>query len=356
MMLSMKKKTYIVSAFLGVLCTILLLQLGFNGSTENFLAALRWKSVGSFTLNAPTVQCVNNQSIITLSWSVSKNADAYSVERMPSSGSWRTISSGLSSQTFMDSSLGSATGAFNYRVKSSNYRSKVFSNTQQVILAGCYAVPVTPTPIPVSSNYPLHKNITATVFWVGEPIGNGSSEDNSISAWDDTWEADYGGYDDYSYIRTAANNYFPTAFIPKENPFYLDLPYNDYTNNGNRKTNAMTVVPWANTKTWGPYESMLKNQWVKLIRNGMTCYGQIEDSGPYQYDDYLYVFGDGSIQPKSKLANNAGLDVSPALRDCLQFQGLNNADNKVDWQFVNFADVPNGPWKQIITTSQINWP
>jgi len=208
----------------------------------------------------------------------------------------------------------------------------------------------TPPIATTTSQYFLHKNITSTVFWVGEPQGGGSSEDNALSAWDDEWQKDFGGFDD----PANRNGYYPVGFTPKENPFYLDLPYNDFNDNGNRKANAKQVVPWANEKTWGAEESMMKNRWVKLIRNGVTCYGQIEDAGPYQYDDYAYVFG--TSLPKSKLANNAGLDVSPALRDCLKFVGLNDDSNRVDWQFIKAADVPAGPWSQIITTSQINWP
>ncbi|MBA3285845.1 MAG: hypothetical protein H0U27_12410, partial [Nitrosopumilus sp.] len=56
-----------------------------------------------------------------------------------------------------------------------------------------------------SSKYPIHKNITATVFWIGEPVGNGSSEDNTLSAWDDEWQKNYGGYDDY----VNRNGYYP---------------------------------------------------------------------------------------------------------------------------------------------------
>ena len=236
------------------------------------------------------------------------------------------------------------------------------TSTPQTPYTTPYATPYTtpapsyPTPAQSSSQYPLHTNITAAVFWVGEPVGNGSSEDNALSAWDDDWQDNYGGFDDYSYIRTAANNYFPTGFTPKENPFYLDLPYNDFNNNGSPKSNRKTVVPWANEKNWGNQESMMKNRWVKLSRNGVVCYGQIEDAGPYQYDDYNYVFSTTDARPKSTTANNAGMDVSPALRDCLKFSGVNNVSNKVDWQFVNSTDVPNGPWKVIVTTSGINWP
>ena len=213
--------------------------------------------------------------------------------------------------------------------------------------------PSTPPVSTASTKYSLHTGIIATVFLVGEPQGGGSSEDNALSAWDDEWQKNYGGFDD----PQNRNGYYPVGFTPKENPFYLDLPYNDFNDNGTPKSNRTTVVPWASEKSnWGDRESMMKNRWVKLTRNGVVCYGQIEDAGPYEYNDYNYVFGTADPRPKSKTANNAGLDVSPALRDCLEFNGWNNALNKVDWQFVDQKDVPNGPWKEIITTSQINWP
>jgi hypothetical protein len=198
--------------------------------------------------------------------------------------------------------------------------------------------------------YPVHTAITAAVFWVGEPVGGGSSENNALSAWDDAWLSHYGGVDD-PVNRTG---YFPAGFIPQENPFYLDLPYNDFTDAGTRRADALVVIPWASDRAWGPEESLMKNRWVKLMRNGRTCYGQIEDAGPYVYDDAAYVFG--MAQPRSQQANNAGLDVSPALRDCLGFSGINNVDNQVDWQFVEAGDVPAGPWTQIITTRQVYWP
>ncbi|HEX5429896.1 MAG TPA: hypothetical protein VFX17_02325 [Patescibacteria group bacterium] len=212
----------------------------------------------------------------------------------------------------------------------------------------------TPTPVPPPSpKYPLHTNITATVFWVGEPVGNGSSEDNSISAYDDLWEHDYGGFDDYSYLRTAANNYFPTNITPKQNPFYLDLPFDDINN----KTayTWRSNIPWYTGNTSKGFSDM-KNRWVKIQKGSAICYGQIEDAGPYVYNDSNYVFGSSDARPASQKASNAGMDVSPALRDCLGFDGLNNDENKVDWQFVDDADVPNGPWKILVTTQQVNQP
>jgi hypothetical protein len=89
--------------------------------------------------------------------------------------------------------------------------------------------------------YPVHTNITATVFWIGEPVGNGSSEDNALSAYDDQWKAHYGGFDDYRSVRRSP--YFP-SFKPRENPFYLDVPYNDFADNASPRADR-TAVPWA---------------------------------------------------------------------------------------------------------------
>jgi hypothetical protein len=206
---------------------------------------------------------------------------------------------------------------------------------------------------PVKFSYPLHTNITATVFWVGEPVGGGSSEDNALSAWDDDWQKHYGCFDDHA----KRNGYYPQNCTPKENPFYFDLPYDDFdwdTGDG-RRTNASQVIPWTSSKKWGENESMLKNRWIKIMKGNNVCYAQWEDAGPYVYNDANYVFGTNDVRPKSKEANNAGMDVSPAVRDCLKFDGLNNDTNKVSWQFLEAAEIPAGPWKDIPTTSGTFW-
>jgi hypothetical protein len=213
-----------------------------------------------------------------------------------------------------------------------------------------------------SAAYPLHTNITATVFWIGEPKGNGSSENNAVSAWDDDWLNHYGGVDDYRHVRKAARNYFP-AFSPKENPFHFDLPYNDFGPKGRPRQDRKAVVPWASSlkddlaasKRRGRPFSLLKNRWIKLMRDGKVCYAQWEDSGPYVYDDTRYVFGSDDPRPRNRRANSAGIDVSPAVRDCLGFKGVNNDRNKVDWQFVERAAVPDGPWLRVATTRQVAW-
>jgi hypothetical protein len=219
------------------------------------------------------------------------------------------------------------------------------------------------------SRYPVHTNITATVFWIGEPKGNGSSESNAISAYDDAWEQHYGGYDNYRVVRRPPDYDAGLGFTPKENPFYLDLPYDDI-NDRQAFADRWNVVPWAAHylahRSAGSAFSLMKNRWVKIWRMvagvTYTAYGQIEDAGPYVYDDEAYVFGHTNARPASELANNAGLDVSPALRDYLHFTGSSLSDqqngdsNKVNWQFVDDDQVPAGPWTVMVTTRQVYQP
>ena len=190
--------------------------------------------------------------------------------------------------------------------------------------------------------YPLHKNIIATTFWIGEGAsGSNAFISNAASAWDDNLQAHYGGADD----PNSRNGFLPAAFTPKENPFYFALPYNDFNGNGDRKPDANKIIYWAAASSWDSSQSMLKNQWIKITKNGTTVYAQWEDVGPFGENDSHYVFGQAA--PTSQGNDNAGLDLSPAVQTYLN---LNGEDN-VDWQFVNASDVPDGPWKNIITTS-----
>jgi hypothetical protein len=142
---------------------------------------------------------------------------------------------------------------------------------------------------------------------------------------------------------------------PKENPFYLDLPYDD-VNDPTGFKNRCAVIPWANDPGYAgrcndQNFSYMKNRWVKLIGpNGNTCYGQVEDAGPAIYHDSAYVFG--SARPASGKFNNAGMDVSPALNGCLGFSELDGESDKVSWQFV--SSPPSGPWTRIVTTRQVS--
>lgn len=197
-----------------------------------------------------------------------------------------------------------------------------------------------------STRYPLRQNITVTIFWVGE---EGNEENNYIpnlqSVWDDKWLEHYGGVDD----PNNRNGYFPTNFTPLENPFYYALPYNDFDENGERKAEVDQVIYWSGEQGWGELESMCKNRWIKIIKGNKSVYAQWEDAGPFREDDADYVFGDAL--PKNELNDDAGLDVSPAVRDFLSLSDI----DVVNWRFVDFSEVPAGPWTEIITTSQIYW-
>jgi hypothetical protein len=198
-----------------------------------------------------------------------------------------------------------------------------------------------------SQKYPLHRNITTTTFWIGEESGPDNHYiPNTMSAWDSKWTEHFGGVDD----PNNRNGYLPAAFTPNENPFYFGVPYNDFDENGNRKQDVQTVIPWASERIWSADESICKNRWVKIVKGDKTAYAQWEDVGPFGEDDTGYVFGSTAV-PRSEINNHAGLDVSPAVRDYLGLSGM----DACDWQFVDANDVPDGPWKQILTTSNVYW-
>ncbi len=208
--------------------------------------------------------------------------------------------------------------------------------------------PPTTTPPPTSvGSYPLKTNIVATTFWVGQgPSADTGWTNNYDSAWDTWWQEHYGGYDD----PNNRNGYYPAGFTPKENPFYVAIPYTDYGDAG-RKSNAFSVVPWSNEKSsWGSQESMIKNRWVRITKGGKTVYAQVENSGPGPTDDWQYVFG-SNAQPTTDFGWKAGIDVSPAVRDYLTLGPVDN----VAWQWVDASQVPAGPWKNIVTTRQSCW-
>jgi len=198
-----------------------------------------------------------------------------------------------------------------------------------------------PIPTPIwSEQYPVHKNIYATLFWVGEKASGANDYiPNEASAWNSLWLENFGGIDN-PYTR---EGYFPKGFTPKENPFYFALPYNDFSNSG-RKASA-AFIPWYYSDV-SDTVSLLKNRWIKIKHKNEICYAQWEDVGPFEEDDYDYVFL--NKKPKNE---RAGIDLSPSLKHCLKMATNGN----VDWQFIDEVQVPDGPWKEIITTSQVNW-
>lgn len=182
-----------------------------------------------------------------------------------------------------------------------------------------------------------HTNVITTVFWVGEGAdAENAFISNTSSAWDTDWQSHFGGLDD----PNERNGWFPAGFIPKENSFYVALPYNDIDEKGHRKKDAKNC-PLARDDH---IASWCKNAWVAIRYHGNIAYAQWEDVGPNNEDDAAYVFSNAA--PKNTFGVHAGLDVSPAVRDYLGLDG----DDLTDWTFVDEDDVPDGPW--FITTTR----
>ena len=186
--------------------------------------------------------------------------------------------------------------------------------------------------------FPWKKEIVTTVFWIGEEPSGNNPVPNQSSSWDKNWSKSYGGFDDPNPAHRS--DYIPVRFTPHQNPFYCALPYNDKASTGHRPE-APQVVPWFKEAYQGPAVSVCKGRWLAIRKGNKVVYAQWEDAGPFRTDHWQYVFG--SERPKPNLNKGAGLDVSPAVRDYL---GLQSTD-VTDWKFVDFKDVPPGPWAKL---------
>ena len=186
--------------------------------------------------------------------------------------------------------------------------------------------------------YSWKQQIVTTIFWIGEKPSENNPVPNRASSWDKEWSKSYGGFDDPN--PASRRDYIPAKFTPRQNPFYCALPYNDKAATGHRPE-ASRVVPWFNEAYQGPAVSVCKDRWIAIRKGNKVAYAQWEDAGPFRTDHWQYVFG--NERPKPNLNKGAGLDVSPAVRDYL---GLNETD-VTDWQFVDFKDVPRGPWSKL---------
>ena len=187
--------------------------------------------------------------------------------------------------------------------------------------------------------YPWHENVLATQFGIGV-LG-------PATAWDCHAQTHYGGVDNV----INRSGWHPLEFTPKENPFYVALPYTDIGPDGAHKQE----IPWYDASVdAGDDYTFLKNRWVAVQRNDVTCYAQWEDCLPKDNGActaFSYVFGaDDPTYP--------GIDISPAMSDCLGMDApddleFGHSDDYVSWQFVD--DVPAGPWLDIVTTSGVDW-
>ena len=193
-------------------------------------------------------------------------------------------------------------------------------------------------------HYKWKTYVTCTIFWIGELPSGRNFTPNRKSSWDPEWSANFGGYDDPEVANRLANyatgEFRPKNFIPKLNPFYVALPYNDVLGGGRHKPEASKVIPWFGKMNPEPGKTVCKGRWVQIYNGQRMCYGQWEDCGPWVTDDWEFVFG--TKPPKTAENGAAGIDLSPSIRDYLGLQ----SGCKVHWRFVEAAQVPDGPWKK----------
>jgi len=203
--------------------------------------------------------------------------------------------------------------------------------------------PAAPQPS-VTAPYPWRTHVTSTIFWIGEQPTQNNPTPNCKSSWDQSWAINFGGYDNPDPAARIANHstgdFRPKNFIPKLNPFYVALPYNDVLNYKTHKPEASKVIPWFSRFRPLPGKTVCKGRWVQIYFEKRSCFAQWEDCGPWTTDDHEYVFG--NKPPKTNQNGSAGIDLSPSIRDYL---GLKSGQ-KVHWRFVEPGQVPYGPWKK----------
>jgi len=186
---------------------------------------------------------------------------------------------------------------------------------------------------------PSHKDVLTTIFWVGERAKPKSgSASNLDSAWDMRWKENFGGLDSPVY----RNGYFPASFRPKQNPFYIALPFNDISNP--EYLEVCPILQYFKFKK-ASRASVCKNRWIEIVYNEKSCFAQWQDVGPIFTNDYDYVFC--GQEPRAHSRDMAGLDISPAVRDYLEMKST----CRTTWRFVDESEVTEGPWKVIVTRS-----
>jgi len=190
---------------------------------------------------------------------------------------------------------------------------------------------------PSADVFPWKTKVITTLFWVGEQQVEGKTSLQHESVWDKDWLKNFGGVDDPE--PAARRDYIPISFIPRQNPFYCALPYND-VEHGKFKPEAPNVIPWFKQVHGEPGRSVCKDRWVAIRKGDRICYAQWEDSGPFRTDHFQYVFQ--NERPTPNTSHGAGLCVSPAVRDYLNLAQTDVAD----WRFVEIRGVPPGPWRR----------
>ncbi len=199
--------------------------------------------------------------------------------------------------------------------------------------------------------YPLHRDIVATIFWVGEGATAANFHiANTSTEWEDHAAVRFGGVDNPD---KRLKNGLPVGFKPKENPFYVGLPASEYTPKG-PIPGAREASYWASAAHELPSDdsqSLFKGRWVEVTgHNHKKVYGQWLDTGPTDNadvaKDYPYVFGDSSVRPKNHAGLGAGIDLSPTMAYQLGFTNQGAGSAQVNWRFVEPKNVPKGMWTE----------
>src|SRR4030095_10943945 len=121
--------------------------------------------------------------------------------------------------------------------------------------------------------------------------------ENAFIPNDQDWQSHYGGVDD----PERRDGHWPADFRPKENPFYVALPYGEFTEAGDLKRQARDI-PWFYSDS-----PLLKNHWIEIVLDGRSCFAQWQDVGPCGENDFNFVFGD-AVEPLNTFHAKAGLD------------------------------------------------
>jgi len=120
---------------------------------------------------------------------------------------------------------------------------------------------------PAIQRFAWKTNIVTTVFWVGEQAGGNNPVPNFRSSWDLNWQGNYGGFDNPE--KSERRNYIPVSFVPRQNPFYCALPYNDVTH-GQFKPEAPLVIPWFKQAYMGQGQSVCWHHWIAIRKGNRT--------------------------------------------------------------------------------------
>src|SRR5208282_2371388 len=126
-------------------------------------------------------------------------------------------------------------------------------NGHEQNLSGNIGQRINYTPENTNPMQKFKKTIT-TVFWVGEGATSENGYiDNYGSYWDARWMKHFGGVDEPSERK----GFHPAAFRPKQNPFYVALPFAEVDRDGNLKELAKKIPGFGEGR-----EPLTRNRWV----------------------------------------------------------------------------------------------